>query len=71
MVMVFVCCMCVFVVLSGRRYLSYVDEYERDVDKLENNLKVWLLMKQTAPPRLAPYQKEELLLAIRKRSDGR
>jgi hypothetical protein len=35
-------------VLSDRRHSSYVDRYE-------SNLKVGLLMKQSVPPRLAPY----------------
>jgi hypothetical protein len=35
-------------VSSDRRHSSYVDKYE-------SNLKVGLLMKQSAPPRLAPY----------------
>jgi hypothetical protein len=35
-------------VSSDRRHSSYVDKYE-------SNLKVGLLMKQSVPPRLAPY----------------
>ncbi len=36
-------------VSSDRRHSSYVDKYE-------SNLKVGLLMKQSVPPRLAPYR---------------
>jgi hypothetical protein len=32
---VFVCCLCFCAVSSGRRHSSYVDKYERDVDKYE------------------------------------
>jgi hypothetical protein len=37
-------------VSSDRRHSSYVDKYE-------SNLKVGLLMKQSVPPRLAPYRR--------------
>ena len=50
-------------VSSDRRHSSYVDKYE-------SNLKVGLLMKQSVPPRLAPYLIETSWLAVLSASSG-